>query len=65
MPMLGQMDEFRMEEYEVPEDQPLPFGKEPVPHVVAGYDAFPLRLFVIKPYPQRNLSLEEWICNYR
>ena len=49
----------------VPEDKPLPFGKEPVPHVLVGDDAFALRPFVMKPYPQRNLSLEERIYNYR
>lgn len=49
----------------VPEDQPLPFGKEPVPHVLVGDDAFALRPFVMKPYPQRNISLEERIYNYR
>ena len=80
MPMLGQMGEFRtggiwnktmllkkLEECSigVPEDRPLPFGKEPVPHVLVGDDAFALRSFVMKPYPQRNLSLEERIYNYR
>ena len=49
----------------VPEDKPLPCGKEPVPHVLVGNDAFALRPFVMKPYPQRNLSLEEQIYNYR
>ena len=42
----------------VPEDKPLPFGKERVPHVLVGDDAFALRPFVMKPYPHRNLSLE-------
>jgi len=49
----------------VAEDRPLPFGKEPVPHVLVGDDAFTLRPFVMKPHPQRNLSLEERIYNYR
>lgn len=49
----------------VPEDKPLPFGKEPVPHVLLGDDAFALRPFVMKPYPQRDLTLERRIYNYR
>lgn len=35
----------------VPEDKCLPFGKERVPHVLVGDDAFTLCPFVLKPYP--------------
>ncbi|KAK3746102.1 hypothetical protein QZH41_015519, partial [Actinostola sp. cb2023] len=49
----------------VPEDKPLPFGKDPMPHVLVGDDAFALRPFIMKPYPQRNLMVENRIYNYR
>ena len=31
----------------------------PLPHVVVGDEAFPLKSYLMKPYPQRNLSAEE------
>ena len=42
-----------------PEDKPLPFGKEPVPHILLGDDAFALQPFVMKPYPKKGLDLGE------
>ena len=45
----------------VPYCKPLPFGQESVPYVVA--DA--LRSFVMKPYPQKGLTTERRIYNYR
>ena len=33
-------------------------------HIVAD-DAFPLRLWLMKPYPMRNLTLNERMFNYR
>lgn len=49
----------------VPGDRPLPFGREPLPHVFLGDDAFALHQYVMKPYLQRNLTLEKRIYNYR
>ena len=49
----------------MPDDKPFPHGQEPVLHVLLGDDAFGLRPFVIKPCPQRDLTLEKWIYNYR
>ena len=49
----------------VPDCKPLPFGQELVPYVVVADDAFALRSFVMKPYPQKNLTTERRIYNYR
>ena len=49
----------------IPASKPLPFGTDPVPHVLVGDDAFALRPFLMKPYPQRNLTIERRIFNYR
>ena len=49
----------------VPQGRPLPFGKDPVPYVLLGDDAFALRPFLMKPFPQRNLTMEKRVYNYR
>ena len=36
-----------------------------VPYFLLGDDAFALRDWMMKPYPSRNLTLEERIFNYR
>lgn len=49
----------------IPEPKPLPHGTDPVPHVLVGDDAFALRPFVMKSYPQGNLTIERRVFNYR
>ena len=34
-------------------------------YVLGGDDAFPLTNFMMKPYPQRNLTVEKRVFNYR
>ena len=36
-----------------------------LPYVKVGDDAFPMKPFLIKPYPERNLSIEQRIFGYR
>ena len=43
----------------------LPGRNYPLPYVCTGDDAFPLTAYMMKPYPQKNLSLEKRIFNYR
>ena len=40
------------------EPQVLPYGTLKVPVVLIGDDAFALKHYMMKPYPQRNLSTE-------
>ena len=49
----------------VPEADPLPQDTEPVPYSIVGDDAFAMRTWLMKPYPQRNMSKEQRIFNYR
>ena len=51
----------------IPDDIPLP-GAElmgPMPFVIVGDEAFPLKRNLMRPYPGRNLPREERIYNYR
>ncbi|XP_023234242.1 uncharacterized protein LOC111633839 [Centruroides sculpturatus] len=34
-------------------------------HVFVADDAFGLKPYILKPYGGNDLTLEEWICNYR
>ena len=45
--------------------QPLPNRTEDCPYNYVGDDAFALKPFLMKPYPQQDLDLERQICNYR
>ncbi|XP_018360500.1 PREDICTED: putative nuclease HARBI1 [Trachymyrmex cornetzi] len=49
----------------VPQDKSLPGMNEPIPYVILADAAFPLQNHLLKPYPSRNLSHDERICNYR
>lgn len=49
----------------VPPPRPLPFGRTEMPFVLVGDDAFALKSFLMKPYPQKQLSLDRRIYNYR
>ena len=40
-------------------------GIKPVPHVFVADDAFALKPFLMKPYPQRGLNIDQRVFNYR
>jgi hypothetical protein len=48
-----------------PQPQPLPGDNTPIPFYMVGDEAFPLRNYLMKPYPSRNLSHAERVFNYR
>lgn len=35
------------------------------PYVIIGDDAFALKSYLMKPYPQQDLDLQKRVCNYR
>ena len=49
----------------VPPPTPLPNDTQPIPYAFVGDDAFGLRTWMLKPYPQRGLSNSKRIFNYR
>ncbi|XP_063219675.1 uncharacterized protein LOC134529470 isoform X2 [Bacillus rossius redtenbacheri] len=49
----------------LPLAKPLPSGRISVPHVIVADDAFALSPNVMKPFPQRGLSYEQRVYNYR
>ena len=49
----------------IPPPRPLPGRTTPVPFVLTGDEAFGLSKYMLKPYPSRNLTLEQRITNYR
>ena len=49
----------------LPDPTPFPRRNDPLPYVCTGDDAFPLTVYMMKPYPQKNLGLEKCIFNYR
>ena len=49
----------------LPEPKCLMQGIKPVPHVFVADDAFALKPFLMKPYPQRGLNIDQRVFNYR
>jgi hypothetical protein len=49
----------------LPPPQALPGDNNPLPFFIVGDDAFPMRSWLQKPYPQRLMTREERIFNYR
>ena len=50
---------------EFPEPRALPYRLERIPFVIVGDDTFALKNYMMKPFPQPNLTIEERIYNYR
>ena len=49
----------------LPDPTPLPGRSRPVPYVCTGDDAFSLSSFMMKPYPQKGLTTDRRVFNYR
>ena len=49
----------------IPSPTPLPYGCIRTPYVFVGDDAFALKSYIMKPYPQKDLTNEKRIYNYR
>ena len=54
---------FREKTLNFPDSTPLPGRNYPLPYVCTGDDAYPLTVYMMKPYPQKNLSLEKCMFN--
>ena len=49
----------------LPPPEPIAGGDRPVPYFIVGDDAFPLRTWLMKPLPLRNMTKQQRIYNYR
>ena len=49
----------------IPPSKALPGRNKKIPHFIVGDDAFPLKSYLMKPLPIRNLSIPQRIYNYR
>ena len=49
----------------IPPDEPLPNDDIPLPYAIIADDAFPLKQWLLKPYPLRDLTVDQRIFNYR
>jgi hypothetical protein len=50
----------------VPPDEPLFEENVSVPYVIVGHEGFPLKRFILRPFPKdRNLDSKRRIFNYR
>ena len=49
----------------IPPPRPLPGRTTPVPFVLTGDEAFGLSKHMLRPFPCRNLTVEQRIANYR
>lgn len=49
----------------LPRPAPLPGDDEPIPFSIIGDDAFPMRSWLMKPYPHRMMTNQQRIFNYR
>ncbi|XP_055535890.1 uncharacterized protein LOC129724763 [Wyeomyia smithii] len=56
---------FQNGTFAMPEDAPLPGTNQSAPFVVVGDEAFPLKTYLMRPYPGQNLDDAKRIFNYR
>ena len=52
-------------EISLPPTMPLPHGTKSIPFVFVADDAFPLKCYMMKPYPRIGMNDERRIYNYR
>ena len=58
-------DALEKNKLNIPEPKPLPGRLKNTPYVCTRDVAFPLSLYKMKPFPQRNLTTEKRVFNYR
>ncbi|XP_045106669.1 protein ALP1-like [Portunus trituberculatus] len=52
------------EKKKIPPSTPIPFTRRQCPFVIVGEDAFPLKTYLMKPYPGKDLPNEKLVFNY-
>ena len=49
----------------IPKPACLPLGEQAVPYLLVGDEAFALKPFLLKPYPQKDINPDRQAFNYR
>jgi len=62
MPLKDALEENHLN---IPKPTSLPGRMTNIPYVCTGDDAFPLSLYMMKPFPQNGLTIERRVFNYR
>ena len=58
-------DKLENNHLQVPAEEPLQGRVKNIPYMIVGDDAFPLKPYLMKPYPNRNLCITQRVFNYR
>jgi hypothetical protein len=58
-------DKLENNHLQVPPEEPLQGRVKHIPYMIVGDDAFPLKPYLMKPYPNRNLGITQRVFNYR
>ena len=61
----GLRDAIEKNKTHIPPSAPIPFTNRQCPFVIVGDDAFPLKTYLMKPYPGKDLPDEKLVFNYR
>lgn len=54
-----------MSEGALPPSEPLGTSTEHVPYCIVADDAFPIKPYIMKPFPMRDMTMAQRIFNYR
>ena len=57
-------DAFEKNGLDIPDPTPLPGRENKAPYVCTGDDVFPFSAYMMKPFPQINLTKESRVFNY-
>ena len=58
-------EQLENDELDIPAAEPLTEGGPEVPYFLVGDEAFPLKTWLMKPVPRRQLTMNQRIYNYR
>ena len=58
-------DAIQLHTINLPQPKPAPGDERPMSYFMVADDAFPLREYLLKPFPHRSLEVDKRVYNYR